>query len=72
MTGDTTPQRTLTLYVSAGLSPTVALDLYMTKDVGMTPEAWASIRGMTGRAIVRNLKKAGETFPGLDVEEVTA
>jgi len=68
MTGDTNPTRKLTTYVGAGCSPTVALDLYMVRDAGMTPESWAAIRGRSKSAVTKSLDLAAETLPGLDVD----
>jgi len=68
VTGEMNPTRTLTTYVGAGCSPTVALDLYMVRDAGMSPEAWAAVRGRSVRAVTKSLDSAAETFPGLDVD----
>jgi len=70
MTGEQNPTRTLTTYFGAGCSPTVALDLYMVRDPGMSPAAWAAVRGRSERAITKSLDTAAETFPGLDVPEL--
>lgn len=72
MKGTDNPQRVLVRYVSAGMSPTEALDLYMVKDAGMSAEAWASIRGRTTRAIEKNIGEVADRFEGVDVEEVLA
>ncbi|AGC65570.1 hypothetical protein K745_gp45 [Haloarcula hispanica virus PH1] len=71
MTGDSNPTRTLTTYVGAGCSCTVALDLYMVRDAGMSPEAWAAIRGRSVRAVTQSLDSAADTFPGLDLDALT-
>lgn len=66
MSGQSTPQRTLTTYVGAGCSPTVALDLFMVRDEGMPVSAWAAIRGRDPSAIEHSIKAAGDVFASFE------
>lgn len=68
MTGESNPTRKLTTYVGSGCSPTVALDLFMVRDAGMSPEAWAAIRGRSKSAVTKSVDLAAETIPELDAD----
>jgi len=72
MSAESNPARTLTKYITTGLSPTVALDLYMVRDEGMRPETWGRIRGRTGRAVTKSLDRALGELEEFTFEEAEA
>lgn len=59
----------LTNYVSAGASAAIAVDTLMVLDAGMSPAAWAAIRGVTTRAVEKNVEKGIEQIPGVSAPE---
>lgn len=56
-------------YLNMGLSPTQALDRFMVEDEGLPPEAFADARGVTARAVTKNLADADELLPTEDTDD---
>lgn len=46
--------------VLSGVTPSQALDVYMTVNAGMSAGVWADLRGVTRRAVRSNVERAAE------------
>lgn len=65
MTDNNSVMQRLTNYISAGASVPIAVDVLMVVDCGMSPAAWAAVRGISARGVERNVTKGLRQIPGL-------
>lgn len=62
--------RELVRYLSAGCSPSQALDTYLVRDCGLNVATVAMIRDVSERAVEMNIEKALDETGGWRQEEI--